>query len=344
MRCYSNRLRTLYKYFVRPRATMMLPERFTMMLPERLSLDYLRNLNGDFCVPLTSAVVSEKNQQIANISTKNVSTNAKKSEKQTKKSVSTANMTKASTSNIASSPKVASTTTSVPISSDPLFNYDTMATGKSVNQLQIMYPLLQLDTSRANTFNTEQETPADNFVNFSENFNHCLSEMAQAGFFSDASNISVTKLYLHPPVYTCEQAAKFCGCHHQHAEMKNLFLKDKKKNLFLISALVGTEIKLKSLKLKGAVSGGLSFASNEMLYETMRLLPGSVTPFGLLYDKEACRITYYLDENALNSSSTEHLGFHPNACNATLVVHRKVFRKFIEEVTRHEVNVLKSDS
>merc|ERR1712232_788240 len=136
--------------------------------------------------------------------------------------------------------------------------------------------------------------------------------------------------------------------------MKNLFIRDKKKNLFLISVLVDTEIKLGKLKLKGMASGGGSFASNEVLLEALGVIPGSVTPFGLINDSAAKierrhednslfdpKVTYYLDANALKH---EYLGFHPNACNASVAVHRDTFVDFIEKVTGHEVNILESSA
>eukprot|EP00929_Paragymnodinium_shiwhaense_P070088 TRINITY_DN35471_c0_g1_i1.p1 TRINITY_DN35471_c0_g1~~TRINITY_DN35471_c0_g1_i1.p1 ORF type:complete len:292 (-),score=41.95 TRINITY_DN35471_c0_g1_i1:226-1101(-) len=225
--------------------------------------------------------------------------------------------------------------------SENSFKFSEIASGAALADLEKSCPLLKIDISCANNVNTEQETPPENLLNFDGNFTLCLQEMSKAGLFEGSG--PATKLYLHPPVYTCEQASKLCGSHHPHCEMKNLFLKDKKKNLFLVSALESTDIKLKQLKLKGAASGGLGFASSDLLFEAMHLIPGSVTPFGLLNDRDAKKITYYLDENAL-TAKCEYLGFHPNACNATVGIHRDVFRKFIEQVTGHEVHVLTSPS
>jgi len=221
-----------------------------------------------------------------------------------------------------------------------LFSFQRLATGASATEMRQRYPLLNVDLSHANVVNTDQETPAENLQNFDANFVACLGAMADAGLFRGPETNKSTTLYLHPPVYTCEQASKFGGGNHPHAAMKNLFLKDKKKNLFLVSALVDTEVQLKKLRPKGAASGGLSFASYDDLFEVLGLLPGSVTPFGLLNDKEK-KVTWCLDENALTGEQ-EFLGFHPNACNATLGVHRDVLTRFIEEVTGHEVHVLSS--
>merc|ERR1712232_1440612 len=84
----------------------------------------------------------------------------------------------------------------------------------------------------------------------------------------------------------CEQAEQLC----QKPEMnngetlalKNLFLKDKKKknNFYLVTACVDTEIRLKEVKFAKQVS----FASPDNLKDKLNLLPGSVTPLGLLND------------------------------------------------------------
>merc|ERR1712167_526203 len=92
------------------------------------------------------------------------------------------------------------------------------------------------------------------------------------------------EILLHPPVYTCEQAEKLCPDATMNGgvtlAMKNLFLRDKKKKFYLVAACVKTEIKLKEVKFAKKVV----FASPEALKEKLNLLPGSVTPFGLLND------------------------------------------------------------
>lgn len=74
--------------------------------------------------------------------------------------------------------------------------------------------------------------------------------------------------------------------------------------------------------------------------------PGSVTPLGLLNDKESLlsdgnkqgpRVEFWLDANA---AQAERLEFHPNACNATVVMRTTDFLEFLEKKTGHKVNVL----
>lgn len=214
------------------------------------------------------------------------------------------------------------------------------------------FPDLVIDFSNAHLPNPEQDTPPESDKLLMDNLRDCLKTFADFGYLNGKCNHRhPINLYVHPPVYTCDQAERFVQPSVvKSAHMKNLFVKDKKKNLFLISALVDTEIKLGKLKLKGMANGGASFASNDVLLEALGLIPGSVTPFGLINDSMAKidrrdgdklpfvpKVTYYLDKNALDY---EYLAFHPNACNATVDIHRATFVDFIERVTGHEVNIL----
>ena len=108
---------------------------------------------------------------------------------------------------------------------------------------------------------------------------------------------------------------------------------DKKKppNVYLLSALVETEIKMNKLPF----AKGLSFAPEEMLFERLHLKPGSVTPFGLLFDTQALggsapTVQYWLDENA---TERQYLMFHPCACHASVATRTSDFIEFIEKVT-----------
>ena len=63
---------------------------------------------------------------------------------------------------------------------------------------------------------------------------------------------------------------------------KNLFLKDKKGQLFLVSAHCDTSIDLVQLgKILGA-KGRFSFGKPELMAEVLAVEPGSVTPFALI--------------------------------------------------------------
>jgi len=106
---------------------------------------------------------------------------------------------------------------------------------------------------------------------------------------------------------------------------KNLFLKDAKGRLWLVSALQDARIDLKALP---AVIGSakLSFGKPELMLETLGVTPGSVTAFALMNDTER-RVTFVLDKALL---AKEPLNFHPMINTATTAVSADGFRRFLE--------------
>ncbi|MEZ0262136.1 MAG: prolyl-tRNA synthetase associated domain-containing protein [Alphaproteobacteria bacterium] len=105
-----------------------------------------------------------------------------------------------------------------------------------------------------------------------------------------------TTTYEHRPVFTVEEGADFKklipGGH-----TKNLFLKDKKDKIWLVTALDETQIDLK--KLPARINGArLSFGNAELMVEVLGVTPGSVTPLALLNDVNR-RVTPILDQGIL---------------------------------------------
>lgn len=133
--------------------------------------------------------------------------------------------------------------------------------------------------------------------------------------------ISYQTLY-HEPLFTVEQA---CSIEIPGATCKNLFLKDSKKGLWLVVAVGSTKIALKELgKLLGAPE--LRFAGPELLMDYLAVEPGSVTPFGLINDKDH-RIRVIVDKALFDH---ELVGFHPLKNDATVVLKPQDLMKFIE--------------
>ena len=93
------------------------------------------------------------------------------------------------------------------------------------------------------------------------------------------------KTVTHPPLFTVEQSralrGKIAGGH-----TKNLFLKDKKGTLVLLSALEDTAIDLKSLHRVLGAAGRFSFGSAELLRTSLGVEPGAVTPLAAMNDRE----------------------------------------------------------
>jgi len=128
----------------------------------------------------------------------------------------------------------------------------------------------------------------------------------------------------HPAVFTVEEAARHQdGIQGVHS--KNLFLKDKKKHLFLVVTLADKPIKIKELAKKiGAKSP--SFGKPDLLMEALGVSPGSVTPFAAA-NIEKHEVTVILDEEMMEN---DLLNFHPLVNTATTTIAPGDLIKFLE--------------
>ena len=140
------------------------------------------------------------------------------------------------------------------------------------------------------------------------------------------------KLNKHEPLYTVEDSLNKRG-KIEGAHSKNLFLKNKQHNFFLFSCLETTKVDLKKLS-KRLKLGNVSFAKKEYLKERLGVLPGSVTPFGLLNDINK-EVEFYLDKAFL---SEEIVNFHPLVNTSTLSLTVTDFINFLIE-NKKKVNI-----
>lgn len=127
----------------------------------------------------------------------------------------------------------------------------------------------------------------------------------------------------HPAVFTVGEGgdikAAIPGAH-----TKNLFLKDAKGQLWLISAEGHAAIDLKRLHTVIG-SARLSFGNPDLMRETLGVTPGSVTAFGLINDTER-RVRFVLDRTLADA---DLVNFHPLTNTATTTVDRAGFRAFL---------------
>lgn len=108
------------------------------------------------------------------------------------------------------------------------------------------------------------------------------------------------------------------------AHTKNLFLKDAKGRLWLISAHEHARIDLKRLHTVIG-SARLSFGNAELMETTLGVTPGSVTAFALINDT-ARAVTFVLDKTL---AAADRVNFHPLENTATTGVSKAGFRRFL---------------
>ena len=88
----------------------------------------------------------------------------------------------------------------------------------------------------------------------------------------------------HPPVFTVEEAKALRGTL-PGGHIKNLFLRNKKGEMWLVVAEEDRAIDLKELGARlGA--GRLSFGSPDRLMTYLGVVPGAVTPFAIINDRD----------------------------------------------------------
>jgi len=142
--------------------------------------------------------------------------------------------------------------------------------------------------------------------------------------FLDTLGIAHTTV-THPPLFTVEQSRALRG-QIPGGHTKNLFLRDKKNNVYLVTAEEDANIDLKGLHRVLGASGRFSFGSAELMLELLGVAPGSVTPLGVLHDTEG-RINVVLDA-ALMEHDT--INCHPLVNTMTTSLKRKDLVKFLE--------------
>ncbi len=137
----------------------------------------------------------------------------------------------------------------------------------------------------------------------------------------------------HPAVFHVEEGlelkAALPGAH-----TKNLFLKDNRGRLWLISARQDTTIDLKRAAAAMG-SGRLSFGNETLMFETLGVRPGSVTALALINDAER-RVTFVLDQRLWEA---EIVNFHPLTNTATTALDQAAFRRILALLEREPLVV-----
>ena len=144
--------------------------------------------------------------------------------------------------------------------------------------------------------------------------------------FLEANGIEYS-VYEHPEAPTIEIARQYWrqdGSKH----CKNLFFRNHKGNRHYL-VVFDSERTMAIHDLEQRLhQGKLSFASPERMEKWLGLKPGSVSPFGLVNDKEN-HVHLFLDANLRKEAS---LSFHPNDNTATVVISQEMFQRYLQAV------------
>lgn len=131
----------------------------------------------------------------------------------------------------------------------------------------------------------------------------------------------------HKAVYSMSEISEV-EIPYPEADAKNLFVRDdKKENYYLITVRGNKRVNLKKFR-KENNTRPLSFASEKELEEIIQILPGSVSPLGILNDKEN-KVKVFLDKEFIEK--TDIIGIHPNDNTATIWLKTKDLINIIKE-------------
>jgi len=132
--------------------------------------------------------------------------------------------------------------------------------------------------------------------------------------------------FAHPPLHTVEQSravraelGDLPGAH-----VKNMFLKDKKGVLVLVTCLEDRRIRLQELE-RVIGTKRLSFASAERLWTHLGVRPGAVTPLALVNDRDDHAVRLVLDAQMMRM---DPIYCHPLDNTATVAIGRDDLERF----------------
>ncbi|MAW89069.1 MAG: DNA-binding protein [Phyllobacteriaceae bacterium] len=142
------------------------------------------------------------------------------------------------------------------------------------------------------------------------------------------------KTVTHEPLFTVAQSQALRG-QIPGGHTKNLFLKDKKDNYFLLTVDEEADVDLKQIhKVIGAASR-VSFGKAEAMEALLGVSPGAVTAFGVINDDKGV-VRIYIDESLLDHPV---VNCHPLVNTATTSIAPADLLRFIE-ATGHRPHIL----
>ena len=132
----------------------------------------------------------------------------------------------------------------------------------------------------------------------------------------------------HPEAPTIEIAKQYWAGH-DAKHCKNLFFRNHKGDRhYLVLLDCDQNMNIHDIEHR-LHQGKLSFASEKRLMKYLGVLPGSVTPFGLINDTEH-HVHVFIDQEL---QKAEKVSFHPCVNTASLIIKREDLIRFLEYQT-----------
>lgn len=129
----------------------------------------------------------------------------------------------------------------------------------------------------------------------------------------------------HPAAETTEEADRYIAGH-EGVRTKSMFLKDKKKNFYLLVMDDKKRLDFHEFQdLTGAKR--ISMARPDDIKEQLGLVPGIISPFGLM-NNEDHNVKVLFDKEMLEESI---LTFHPNENTHTIFLKTEDVLRFVNE-------------
>ena len=135
----------------------------------------------------------------------------------------------------------------------------------------------------------------------------------------------------HEPLRTVEDSKKvqnqFLSSENGGGHIKNLYLRDNKKQNILLVTEQDRQIDLKNVHLKLGV-GRISFGSPERLMENLGVRPGAVTPLSMITGVQM-EVRLFIDSDLKNS---KQIYVHPLVNDRTLGITVEGLQKFFDKL------------
>ena len=144
--------------------------------------------------------------------------------------------------------------------------------------------------------------------------------------------------HTHPPLFTVEESRALRG-DLPGAHVKNMFLKEKKGGLWLVTCLEDRRIRIRDLE-RAIGAKNTSFGKPDILWEALGVRPGAVTPFAVMNDTDA-RVRVVLDSAIAGGEGL--VNAHPLHNAATTAITGDALMTFLS-VTDHAPCVVDFDA